>query len=98
MRFDRILVPTDFSESSRHALHYAIGFCKRFASSLTLVHVIEDLPVPTMTGYEGVDLTVYQDRLQEDCNLQFERMVRETPDLGDISVTQKIRSACSSGS
>ena len=91
MKFTKILVPTDFSEGSRHALHYAVGFCKQFGSSLVLLHVIEDLPVPSLTGYEGLDLGIYQERLQADSSLQFERVVRETPDLGDIEVERRTR-------
>ena len=91
VKFDTILVPTDFSPASLHALHYAIGFCKKFGSSLILLHVLEDLPVPTLTAYEGLDIAAYQERLNEDSRLHFERTVRETPDLGDINLTQKSR-------
>jgi nucleotide-binding universal stress UspA family protein len=91
MKFDKILVPTDFSEGSAHALHYAIGFCKTYGSSLKLLHVIEDLPVPSLTGYEGLDVGVYQERLREDCSLQFERVIRGTPDLGDIAIERCTR-------
>jgi nucleotide-binding universal stress UspA family protein len=38
----RILVPTDFSESSGAALAYAREFAKTFGASLHLLHVIQD--------------------------------------------------------
>jgi len=91
MRFKNILVPTDFSDASRHAMHYAIGFCKKFGSSLCLLHVMEDLPVPTLSAYEGIDIGVYRERLEEDSKLQMERLIRETPDLGDINLKTKTR-------
>lgn len=37
----RILVPVDFSPSSRKALNYAAGLAKQFSAGLTLLHVIE---------------------------------------------------------
>jgi len=38
MQFERILVATDFSESSRQALEYALSIAERFGSELALVH------------------------------------------------------------
>ncbi len=39
---ERILIPTDFSESSRHALKYAIEVNEVFKARLFLVHVLQD--------------------------------------------------------
>ena len=36
-----ILVPTDFSAPSRHALRYATGLAEAFAASLHVLHVLE---------------------------------------------------------
>jgi len=41
-RFERILVPTDFSPASDAALEYARTLAQQFGSSLNLVHVFED--------------------------------------------------------
>ena len=41
----KILVPTDFSESARHALTYAISFAREYAAEVTLLHVVEDVAV-----------------------------------------------------
>jgi len=38
----KILVPTDFSETSRYAFQYAIEFAKSFGAELEIVHVIFD--------------------------------------------------------
>ena len=39
----RILVPTDFSKSSRNALTYGAAFAVRFGAELHLLHVVQDL-------------------------------------------------------
>ena len=38
MSFQRILVATDFSDSSQQALEYALRIAEKFGSELTLVH------------------------------------------------------------
>ena len=38
-----ILHPTDFSESSKHAMTYAISFAQEFQAKLVLLHVIEEI-------------------------------------------------------
>jgi nucleotide-binding universal stress UspA family protein len=42
-----ILVPTDFSEHSQHALRYAASLGERFGATLHVLHVV------TLHGYEG---------------------------------------------
>jgi nucleotide-binding universal stress UspA family protein len=51
IRIERILVPTDFSESAHKALVYGISFAKEFSAELILLHVVE----PVAIGY-GSDL------------------------------------------
>jgi len=41
----RILVPTDFSESARHALSYGISFAQEYKAELLLLHVVETMSV-----------------------------------------------------
>ena len=38
-----ILHPTDFSESSKHAMNYAIGFAEEFHAKVCILHVIEEI-------------------------------------------------------
>jgi universal stress protein A len=45
-----LLVPTDFSESSRKALHYAQRLAQQFGSTVVLVHVIEPVYVYPVDG------------------------------------------------
>ena len=41
----RILVPTDFSESARHALSYGMSFAREYEAELILLHVVETMAV-----------------------------------------------------
>jgi nucleotide-binding universal stress UspA family protein len=45
IKLERILVPTDFSESARHALTYGISFAREFEAELLVLHVVETIPV-----------------------------------------------------
>jgi nucleotide-binding universal stress UspA family protein len=45
IRLKRILVPTDFSESARHALTYGLSFAREYKAELLLLHVVEVVPV-----------------------------------------------------
>jgi nucleotide-binding universal stress UspA family protein len=41
----RVLVPTDFSGSARHALTYGMSFAREYKAELLLLHVVENLTV-----------------------------------------------------
>ena len=45
IKLKRLLVPTDFSESARHALIYGISFAREYEAELQLLHVVETLTV-----------------------------------------------------
>ena len=45
IRLQRILVPTDFSDSARHALTYGTSFAREYRAELLLLHVVEIVPV-----------------------------------------------------
>jgi nucleotide-binding universal stress UspA family protein len=72
----KILVPTDFSASARHALSYGISFAREYDAELTLLHVVETVavgyasdlfPVPMaevfqeISGYARTELTKLAD-------------------------------------
>jgi nucleotide-binding universal stress UspA family protein len=45
IKLKKVLVPTDFSESARHALTYGISFAREYEAELELLHVVENLTV-----------------------------------------------------
>src|SRR4051794_23265122 len=62
-----VLFATDFSPTSEAALPYATAICRRFRSTLHMVHVLSDAGLLMMTG--GVDYvsmgTIYEDAQNE---------------------------------
>ncbi len=59
----RILVPTDFSESSAEAVTTAIAFARAFRSTLELVHVFTDPVYPLPAPLEIVALPIDVERI-----------------------------------
>ncbi len=45
IKLKKLLVPTDFSESARHALTYGISFAREYQAELVVLHVVENLTV-----------------------------------------------------
>ncbi|KUO72083.1 MAG: universal stress protein UspA [Desulfosporosinus sp. BRH_c37] len=85
--FKRILVPTDGSEPSRHALKTALELAKKFNSEVELFHV-------TMTqeayyGYTaGYSIDINQDQIDKNGDLALE-ITLQGLDVGDIDLTKK---------
>src|SRR5262245_45508158 len=58
----RVLVPTDFSESARHALTYGVSFAQEYSARLYLLHVVETLAVGYASDLFPVPMAeVYQE-------------------------------------
>ena len=45
IRLKKVLVPTDFSDSARHAFSYGLSFAAEYEAELVLLHVVENLTV-----------------------------------------------------
>jgi nucleotide-binding universal stress UspA family protein len=71
IKLRKVLVPTDFSDSARHAFSYGVSFAREYKAELVLLHVVENLtvgyasdlfPVPLaevfeeISGYAKVEL------------------------------------------
>jgi nucleotide-binding universal stress UspA family protein len=51
--FQNILVPTDFSEQSKHALDIAVNIVRHEGGTIRLLHVIETIAGTTFEEFEG---------------------------------------------
>lgn len=63
--FDRIVIPTDFSDVSQRALEYAKSIAKRYDSRLFLLHVTEPINLITPPEAAWVDQEGIQQRLEQ---------------------------------
>jgi nucleotide-binding universal stress UspA family protein len=65
-RLQKILVPVDFSDSSKKALRYAIAFARQFGGELDLLYVEEIYPVIADLGPVAIqDLSDARGELEE---------------------------------
>lgn len=86
----KILVPTDFSETSRYAMQYAIEFAKSFNAELELVHVIFDESQIVAFYLPQVTFQNLDQELEESAKKQMEQFLASFPELKDISYTVKM--------
>ena len=60
LRLKKILVPTDFSETSKKAVQYALRFAEQFDCEIALLYVVE--PVTPLVGAPlGVEVSTEKD-------------------------------------
>ena len=64
--FERILVPTDFSDASEHALEYAKAIAREYQSKLFLVHIHQAINPAAPPEAVWVDSESIQETLQEE--------------------------------
>lgn len=86
----KIVVPIDFSDASKHAAQYAAALARRLDASLHLVHVLE--PSEMVTGtfeFYGGPSAEYLDRLYWSKRSQ---LIAVSASLdGDVRVTNEVR-------
>lgn len=58
IRLQRILVPADFSQESKKALHYAISLATQYQAEIHVIYVFEPAPYPGDMGYGPAILAV----------------------------------------
>lgn len=87
--FQRILVPTDFSEGAEAALRLSSDLSHRFAAPLTLVYVFEPADYPLPNGY--VVFTSEQfNRVIAELEQRLAQARRAALDAGATEVTTRI--------
>ena len=79
-----ILVPVDFSKFSISALGYANALASAWNAKITLVHVIEEVLIPTVYGIEAMTLT-YSDPLLTQSNGKLKALAARKID-GNVEV------------
>jgi nucleotide-binding universal stress UspA family protein len=74
LRIKSILVPLDFSPSSKKALDYAVTFARQFKAKLTILHVVE--PVATLDFASSFPLMLEEDKQVAMAKNALERTVK----------------------
>ena len=75
LQIKSILVPIDFSVSSKKALAYAIPFAEEFGAKLTLLHVVE--PVATPDFANSSPLLMENDKVMAACKAKLELLIKQ---------------------
>jgi nucleotide-binding universal stress UspA family protein len=95
IKLKKLLLPTDFSDSARHAFTYAASFAREYDAALYLLHVVEVLPmgyagelfpesmtqvVDQISGYVGAELgKLAAEARTRGCKVVHERVERGKP-------------------
>ena len=74
LRIKSILVPLDFSPSSKMALDYAVSLARQFKAKLTLLHVVEPMGTPDFAA--SFPLMMEDDKLMAAAKNELEHAVK----------------------
>ena len=89
----KVLVPTDFSENAKHALHTAAGIAQKFGASLNVVHANVDAAyVPPLAEYTGAinfDMMDYGAAAAEEL-FAIKNQLTQTPGLEDLKIETSV--------
>jgi nucleotide-binding universal stress UspA family protein len=91
IKLDRILVPTDLSEFSKHAMRYGCEFANRFDAELHLLNIVQD--VVAMVPEPGMAFPAPGEYLQE-LQQASTKALAELPDptwLRGVNVVRHVR-------
>lgn len=78
----KILLPTDFSESARHALRYGISFAMEYKAELLILHVVEDIAVSYASDLFPVPMAQVFDELSGYAKTELSKLVAEAGGRG----------------
>ena len=84
----RILVPTDFSPASDLALQYAIDLADRLRCRIDLLHVVDDLTIPTVYPGSDVEIPALREQLMSEASAQLTRVLERCVAAGVTSSAQ----------
>jgi nucleotide-binding universal stress UspA family protein len=88
---ERLLVPTDFSETSEAALKYGKAFAEAFGATLHVIHVIEDpYGQPWAVESYGVSFAALQEEWIKEAGKRIETLLSEAERQALRAVTTTI--------
>jgi nucleotide-binding universal stress UspA family protein len=87
LTLDRIVLATDFTPVSEKAATYAVGLAKRFASTLSLVHIVD---LSTATRSEEAIAGLSLDQMRHDGAENQERLLNKVTMAGVRAMAQTL--------
>jgi len=85
VQIEKILVPVDFSDYSKHALRYSVNFAQQFDAELVLISVIEPMIYPADFSMGQVAIPATDQNLSE-------RVEEELKNLDEKEIAGKVKS------
>lgn len=79
MKFNKILVPTDFSECAKEALHHAARIAAMDGGSLHLVHAVLPTDYPVYHVIKHGNFPNFEEEVRRNCTKFLEELVAELP-------------------
>ncbi|MGD8367221.1 MAG: universal stress protein [Desulfobacterales bacterium] len=76
-QIQKILYPTDLSESARHAFGYAASLADRYKANITILHVVEELSQNTSLLLNSMLGEERWHQIQEKSTEEFVALIRE---------------------
>lgn len=86
----KILVPTDFSETSKYAMEYALELAKSFNAEVEIVHVIFDESQVVAFYLPQVTFQNLDQELEDAANKQMQEFLSSFPILNEIIYSVKM--------
>jgi universal stress protein A len=88
LRVKKVLVPTDFSDSSKKALNYAVSFARQFGSEIVLIHVLEVDSSLALETFPPICI----EELKANSEKTLQNLVRSADEAGITKTTSLTRS------
>ena len=89
IKMKKVLVPTDFSESARHALVYGLSFAKEYGAELVLLHVVENITVGYASDLFPVPMAEVFQEISGYAKTELAKLAAEAREKG-VAVTELV--------
>ena len=89
IKLKKVLVPTDFSDSARHALTYGVSFAKEYGAELVLLHVVENITVGYASDLFPVPMAEVFQEISGYAKTELAKLAAEAREKG-VTVTELV--------
>jgi len=89
IQIKKVLVPTDFSDSARHAFGYGVSFAREYDAELILLHVVQNLTVGYASDLFPVPMAEVFQEISGYAKAELDKLAEEAKQKGAV-VTQLV--------